>query len=201
MKFFRNKVFLEYLVLIIIALAVFLGTRFSIQTYIVYGPSMQPTFIEHEWLIVNKLAYKFGEPHRGDVIVFKPPFAEKVNYIKRIIALPGESVEVKNGVTYVYTLDGQVLTLDEPYISTPPITDYTKHTVPEGQYWVMGDNRINSNDSRTGWTVPKANIIGKALINIWPVSRWGVSKNHVFTAASLEPAGIAMISSQGAAIP
>jgi len=168
----------EFVILLAIAAVVYLGMRFSVHTYIVYGPSMQPNFVENEWIIVNKLSYIFHDPQRGDVIVFKPPFAETKNYIKRIIGLPGEAVEIKGGKTYVYKPDGTTLILNEPYEAEPSARDVPKRIVPEGQYYVMGDNRNNSNDSRYGWFAPRENIIGKAWLDIWPPSRWGLSLNY-----------------------
>jgi len=176
-----SKAVREAIFLVLVAVIVFLVLRLTIQTYVVYGPSMQPNFVEHERLIVSKVVYYFHNPQRGDVIVFKPPFTDKTNYIKRIIALPGESVEIKNGKTYIYTLDGGMIILDEIYVAEPFNSSYTKHTVPEGGYFVMGDNRNNSNDSRSGWMVPEDNIIGKAWLTIWPPDRWGVALNHRFS--------------------
>jgi signal peptidase I len=179
-----NRTLRETIILILIAVVVFLGLRFTIQTYIVFGPSMQPNFEENQRIIVNKLAYKFGEPHRGDVIVFDPPFTSASDYIKRVIGLPGESIEIKDGKTYVYTLDGSVLILDEPYIAESSMHTYTKHTILENEYFVMGDNRNNSNDSRTGWLVPEENIVGKAWLIIWPPDTWGLARNYSFTNAA-----------------
>jgi signal peptidase I len=179
-----NRTLRETIILILIAVVVFLGLRFTIQTYIVFGPSMQPNFEENQRIIVNKLAYKFGEPHRGDVIVFDPPFTSASDYIKRVIGLPGESIEIKDGKTYVYTLDGSVLILDEPYIAESSMHTYTKHTILENEYFVMGDNRNNSNDSRTGWLVPEENIVGKAWLIIWPPNTWGLARNYSFTNAA-----------------
>jgi signal peptidase I len=173
-----SKALRETIVLVLTAVLVFLGLRLTIQTYIVYGPSMQPNFQENQRLIVSKITYKLHEPSRGDVIVFRPPFLEQQNYIKRVIGLPGESVEIKGGKTYVYRTDGSILILDEPYIKEPSAHNYTRHVVPEGQYFVLGDNRNNTNDSRNGWTVPKQNIIGKAWLSIWPPDRWGGGENY-----------------------
>jgi signal peptidase I len=179
-----NQTIRETIILILIAVVVFLGLRFTIQTYIVFGPSMQPNFEENQRIIVNKLAYKFGEPQRGDVIVFDPPFTSASDYIKRVIGLPGESIEIKDGKTYVYTLDGAVLILNEPYIAESSMSTYTKHTILENEYFVMGDNRNNSNDSRTGWLVPEENIVGKAWLIIWPPDTWGLARNYSFTNAA-----------------
>lgn len=173
-----KKAVLENIILILIAVAVFVGLRLSIQTYIVYGPSMEPTFHANEWIIVNKLAYKFGEPQRGDVIVFDPPVASEKPYIKRIIGLPGETVEIKPGQVFIHKTDGSTILLDEPYIKEAFPTTYTSKTVPENEYFVMGDNRNNSTDSRNGWFVSRDEIIGKDWIVIWPPSAWGTASSY-----------------------
>jgi signal peptidase I len=170
----------ETIIMILIAIVVFVGLRLTIQTYIVYGPSMQPNFTENQWLIVNKLAYKFGTPQRGDIVIFRPPLNEEIPFIKRVIGLPGESVEVKDGVVYVYQTDGTKLTLNEPYITYVATRNFAKHIIPEGEYFVMGDNRNNSDDSRSGWTVPLANIIGKPWLSVWPPAEWSLPANYSF---------------------
>ena len=136
-----GKAIREFILLLVIAGAVYLGMRFTVHTYIVYGPSMQPNFVDNEWIIVDKLSYRFHDPQRGDIIVFKPPFNETKNYIKRIIGLPGEAVEVKGGKTYVYKTDGTTIILDETaYQVEPSAQDFPKRAIPLGQYYVMGDN-------------------------------------------------------------
>ena len=187
------KAIREAIILVIIALAVFFGLRLTIQTYVVFGPSMQPTFVAYERLIVNKVSYWFNGPQRGDVIVFQPPFPSAEKYIKRVIGLPGESVEVKNGITYIYTTDGKVLQLNEPYIKEKPLQDFAKYTVPAGQYFVMGDNRNSSSDSRMGWTVPRKNIVGKSLFTYWPVTKLGGSHSYRFPTASVLLPGIPLL--------
>jgi len=174
-----NREIRETIMMIAIAVVVFFAMRFSIQTYVVNGPSMEPNYIEHEWVIVNKLEYRFGDPAREDIAIIWSPIEANKRYIKRVIGLPGEAVEVKNGVVYVYTVDGEVLKLEEPYIKYVAIHDFSKTVVPEGKYFVMGDNRNNSRDSREGWTIPREDMIGKAWLNIWPVSRWGLAYNYV----------------------
>jgi signal peptidase I len=182
----QNQNIREAILLILIAVVVYVGFRLSIQSYIVYGPSMQPNYVENQRIMVNKLAYFFGDPRRGEVIVFKPPFND-VNYIKRIIGLPGETVEVIDGVTYVYKTDGTTFIIDpEPYIEYPSTRTYSKRTIPEGEYYVMGDNRNNSNDSRSGWLVPGENIIGEAWLSIWPPSRWGMAPTYHFSTALIQ---------------
>ena len=180
-----SKTWRETIIMLAIAVVVYLALRFSIQTYIVYGPSMEPNFTEDEWIIVNKLAYKLGDIHRGDIIVFYPPISPNQRFIKRVIAFPGESVEVKNGKVIVYKTDGTVLTLDEPYIKYPATHNSVKRTVPEGHYFVMGDNRDNSEDSRDGWYAASEKIVGKAWIDVWPPSRWGTAFNYVLPSAAV----------------
>ena len=134
---------------------------------------MEPNLQEGERLLVNKVVYHFHEPERGDVIVFHPPNNPQVEYIKRIIALPGDTVEVENGVVYV-----NGLLSDEPYIKEPPRYTLDKREIPENEYFVLGDNRNNSSDSHTGWTMPRQNIIGKAWLSIWPPGQWGLAPNY-----------------------
>jgi signal peptidase I len=174
-----SKEIRETVIMLVIAVVVFLVMRFSVQTYVVNGPSMEPNYTQNEWVIVNKLEYKFGSPERGDIAIVWSPIEANKRYIKRVIGLPGESVEIKNGTVYVYTISGEKLALVEPYIKYPAIADFPKTRVPEGHYFVMGDNRINSLDSRAGWTIAKKDMIGKAWLNIWPFSRWGLALNFV----------------------
>jgi signal peptidase I len=161
-SFFRDIV-----ITVILAVVIFFALQFTVQNFVVIGASMQPSFSEGERVVASKLAYKLHEPERGDVIIFLPPNNMEDDLIKRIIGLPGETVEVKDGVVYV---DG--LPLLEPYIKQPPSYRYSVEIVPEDEYWVLGDNRNNSNDSHTGWTVPREDIIGKAWLIIWPPDHW-----------------------------
>ncbi len=173
----------DTLITIVIALAIFFGLQTTIQNYVVDGPSMSPNFINGERILVNKLVYKhFEQPRRGDVIIFhapnQPPTA--IPLIKRIIGLPGESVEISNGKVYIHKKDGTVSPLNEPYITDPARYPFVGDKIPVNQYFVLGDNRNNSGDSREGWTVPYSNIIGKAWISTWPPSIWGLAKNYSF---------------------
>lgn len=127
--------------------------------------SMQPTLREGEFLLVNKMAYKLGNFNRGDIVVFHYPLMPQEDYIKRVIGLPGDSVIVR---------DGQVLVnnerLEEPYIAAAP--QYTNQwTVPEGQLFVLGDNRNQSSDSHSWGFVPQENVVGKALVIYWPLEQ------------------------------
>lgn len=137
---------------------------------------MEPNFEEGQRVLVNKVVYSFHEPERGDVIIFHPPpphDSKTTPFIKRIIGLPGETIEIKNGAVYV---NGSQL--HEPYIDEPPSYTFPEYKIPEDNYFVLGDNRNKANDSHTGWTVPRQNIIGKAWLSIWPPDRWGVVAHY-----------------------
>lgn len=127
--------------------------------------SMKPTLQPGELLLVNKLAYKIGNPQHGDVIVFHYPGNPAEDYIKRLIGLPGDEVKVEGGMVYV---NGQPL--DEPYISAPPSYRGTWE-VPEDSFFVLGDNRNQSSDSHSWGFVPLENVVGKALIVYWPIDQ------------------------------
>ena len=139
---------------------------------------MEPNFQDGQRLLVNKVTYKLHEPERGDVIVFRPPLShnsEATSFIKRVIALPGETVEIKMGSVYV---NGEKL--QEPYIKEPPGYTFSLQEIPEDYYFVLGDNRNNSNDSHTGWILPRQNIVGKAWLIIWPPNEWKLASNIHF---------------------
>jgi len=166
--FFRDVV-----ITLILAVVIFFALQFTVGNFVVIGASMEPSFYEGERVVATKLAYKLHEPERGDVIVFLPPDGMDEDLIKRIIGLPGERVEVKDGVVYIENLP-----LDEPYIKNPPNYTYSVEIIPENEYWVLGDNRNNSNDSHTGWMVPREDIVGKAWLIIWPPDKWRVVPDY-----------------------
>jgi len=176
--FFMSRSFRETVIVIIIAVLLFIGLRLTIQTYIVYGPSMQPNYYEDEWIIVNKIDYKFSAPQTGDIIVFQPPIQSSKPFIKRIIGLPGETVDIKNGVVSVHKTDGTIVKMQEPYIKEPFYSNYNTGVIPADEYFVMGDNRNNSSDSRGGWFVSRDKIIGKAWLSIWPPKMWGLAPTY-----------------------
>lgn len=157
---------------LVLAAVLFLVLQFALQNTIVEGSSMEPNFVDREWLLVNKLAYRLGEPKRGDVIVFHAPEAEGKEFIKRVIALPGETVRIRNGAVYV---DDRPL--EEEWAPIKDTSAFGPFTVPEGQLFVLGDNRPTSNDSRTwngaGGGLDQAQVIGKAWLVVWPREAWG----------------------------
>lgn len=168
------KTFLrETLWMIIVAVLFFFILQVTVGHSVVITGSMIPTLPIGQHLLINKVVYHFHEPERGDVIVFHPPNDPAEIYIKRVIALPGDTVEIKGGMVYV---NGSPL--DEPYLNEAPRYTYPLQKVPEDNYFVLGDNRNNSGDSHTGWTVPRQNIIGKAWLTIWPPSEWGLALNY-----------------------
>ena len=171
------RVFLrDILGMLIVAVVVFLILQATIQSCTVVGSCMEPTLQdEGQRLLISKVVYHFHEPERGDIIVFHPPHKpqEKPPYIKRIIGLPGDIIEIKEGVVYI---NGSQL--DEPYVENHANYTVAEHEIPENEYFVLGDNRPNADDSHNGWTVSRQNIIGKAWLSIWPPSEWGLVPHY-----------------------
>ncbi|UCE98162.1 MAG: signal peptidase I [Dehalococcoidia bacterium] len=171
----------EVLITLAIAIVIFILLQVTIQSSIVLYSSMEPNLHEGQRIIISKTAYWFGEPKRGDIIVFPNPNNPDEEYIKRIIGMPDERVEIIGGVVYIRQVNGNTLVLDESeYIEDPANDDYSGNTILENEYFVLGDNRNNSFDSRRGWTVPRDEIVGKAWLSIWPLSDWGWVANYSF---------------------
>jgi len=166
-------VFREVLITVLVGAIIFILLQTTVQSFIVIGGSMKPNFEEGQRLLVSKVVYRFGEPQQGEVIVFQPPKNQRPDYIKRIIAVPGDTVEIKESVVYVNNV-----ALDEPYIKAPTNDTLRPTEIPENEYFVLGDNRNHSNDSRDWGTVPRENIIGKAWLSIWPPDQWGLVAHY-----------------------
>ena len=166
----------EIIGLILLAVVISLLLQVVLPRFEVVGSSMEPSLHDGQRLLINRAVHFFGEPKAGEVVVFQPPHNPRADYIKRIIALPGDVVEIKEGVVYV---NGSPL--DEPYIKDEPSYTLSPEEIPENNYFVLGDNRNNSNDSHNGWTVPRQNIVGKACLSIWPPSQWGLVTNYPLT--------------------
>ena len=146
---------------------------FVVSPFVVDGESMHPTFENLYYLIVDELVYDFQAPARGDVIVFRYPGDPSIFYIKRIIGLPGETVSINRGVVTITTVAGDKFTLAEPYVVAEDAT-YTKSvTLTSGEYFVMGDNRPNSSDSRVWGPLPRKDIIGRVDLRLLPLSKIG----------------------------
>lgn len=150
-----------------LTLIIFLAIHFTIQNYQVVGTSMQPGLNTNEYVLVNKLAYLFHPPERGDVIVFHFPVDTTKDLIKRVIGIPGDVIILTSSTVEV---DGIVL--KEPYVTASVNPGASQVTVPQDEYFVMGDNRQYSDDSRDWGFVPKSYIIGKAVMVYWPLNSW-----------------------------
>ncbi len=142
---------------------------FIVQAFYIPSGSMEPTLMINDRILVAKFLYRFQPVQRGDVIVFRYPLNPQRDFVKRVIGLPGDRVQLKEGVVYV---DGGRLS-ERGYTIKPDFGNYGPITVPPKEYFVLGDNRNNSEDSRFFGYVPRANIIGKALFIYWPPQRIG----------------------------
>lgn len=160
----------DWIVSIAIAVVLAFFIRyFIVELYLVDGPSMRPTLQSAERLVVNKFIYRFRSPERGEILVFRYPRDPSRDFIKRVIAVPGDTIEIRDGRVYV-----NAALLNEPYILSKTRGNYPLATVPDGHIFVMGDNRNNSEDSRfadVGF-VPFDLIKGKAMLVFWPVSQF-----------------------------
>lgn len=147
----------------------FLIRFFLIQPFYVSGPSMEPSFHNNEYIIVDQVTYRFRAPRRGDVVVFKWPQNIAVSFIKRVIALPGETIEVRDGRVFIYNNENPSgVLLDEPYLRSTTTPNDTRKTLGKNEYFVMGDNRHNSSDSRVWGAVGRHLIVGKVWVVIYP---------------------------------
>ena len=156
----------DWVVSIVVAVVLaFFIRQFIVELYIVDGPSMRPTLQSQERLVVNKFIYRFRPPEKGEVLVFRYPRDPSRDFIKRVIATPGDTIEIHGGHVFV---NDQLL--NEPYILDTTRSEYPKATIPAGTIFVMGDNRNNSEDSRfadVGF-VPYDLVKGKAMLVFWP---------------------------------
>lgn len=174
MKFFGEE-FKEIFTFVVFAVVLVFGIRaFIAQPFVVEGESMYPTFDSGDYLIVDELSYRFTEIERGDVVIFRYPNNPKVFYIKRIIGLPGERVSIVRGIATVTRTDGSTFTVNEPYVVSEDATYTLEATLGPDQYFVMGDNRPKSSDSRVWGPLPKENIIGRAFLRLLPPTELGL---------------------------
>ena len=163
----RRMVF-DILETLLISLVLFFGINLLSARIRVEGSSMEPSLHQGEFLIVSKVAYKLGSPRIGDVVVFHSPGNPEEEFIKRVIGLPGDRVEITAGEVRV---NGQIV--EEPYIAAPPLYEGT-WAVPEGTLFVLGDNRNNSDDSHRWGPVAIDQVVGKAVFVYWPPEEWGL---------------------------
>lgn len=162
----------EFLKIVIIAAVIVLPIRyFLFQPFIVSGDSMVPNFHSGDYLIIDEFSYRFKDPQRGDVVVLKYPLDNKQRFIKRIIGLPGETVNIENGRVTILKNDTSLVLDEKKYLPDVLFTDGNIHLVlDENKYFVMGDNRQFSYDSRRWGVLPKEDIIGRAAFRLLPIS-------------------------------
>ncbi len=164
----------EVVRVVVISLAIILPIRyFLIQPFYVRGASMEPNFSDHEYLIIDELSYRFKDPERGEIVVFHYPNDPREYFIKRVIGLPGETVLVQEGKVYVQAVGAaQPELLDErAYLNGIATPGERRTTLGDGEYFVMGDNRSSSLDSRSFGAVPRKNVVGRVWLRGWPIDR------------------------------
>jgi signal peptidase I len=183
----------DFLQAIALALIVFFTIQLCVQNFKVSGHSMEPALLGDQYLIVNKLAYLrldkerlarivpfwsvevssshyvIHHPKRGEVIVFHFPRDPSRDFVKRVVGLPGDEMEIRGGIAHVNGVP-----LEEPYVTFPDGSEVGVILLEDGEYYVLGDNRINSNDSRAWGPVPEENIVGKVWFVYWPISSWNI---------------------------
>ncbi len=170
----KKSELMEWVQAIVIAfiLSILIKT-FLFEVILVDGYSMYPTLHEKDRIIASKLTYRISTPKRGDIVIFKNPDDMRLNYIKRVIGVAGDRIEIRDGVVFV---NGEPS--EESYINEPPFDDFYEQIVPEDTIFVLGDNRNHSRDSRdpnVGF-IPLENVLGKAKIRIWPVKDFTLFK-------------------------
>src|ERR671937_1874768 len=182
----RQKSFLrDTLEIVFLALVLYVVIQYAVQTVHVLGSSMYPTLHDNDLLVASKISYKLHAPQRGDIIIFKPPNDDARDFIKRVIALPGDRLRIDKATVYI---NGEGL--KEPYLperwtlnNTWP-TDGREVIVPPDHYFVLGDNRNHSSDSRTFGYIDINEILGKAEVRIWPIADAGLLNSHPTLAAA-----------------
>ncbi len=176
--------FWDFIEAIVFALAIFVVVYlFLFQPNQVKGSSMYPTFKDGEYIFTDKISYRMGLPKRGDVVVFKSPRNSDVDFIKRIIGLPGETLKISGGKVFINDSSLNESGYLDPSIYTGPesyLNDDTPITIPEGRYFVMGDNRPHSSDSRDFGPVAPNEFVGKVFFRYWPLSAVGKIENPAY---------------------
>lgn len=167
----------ETLETILLTFIIFLVLNTFTGRFQVRGTSMEPTLHDGQYLVIGKLSYWARPPERGDIIIFEPPNNPSDDYIKRVLGLPGEQIDIQNGSIWV-----DDVRIEETYIANPGAYSGT-WTLGDGEYFVLGDNRNNSSDSHSWGVLPLDNIVGKAWFCYWPPEEWGVVAHHAFEEA------------------
>lgn len=165
---------METLKVVFLSLAIIIPVRyFLIQPFYVKGASMEPSYLDHEYLIIDEISYRFREPRRGEVIVFHPPNNERQYYIKRVVGIPGDRVRVTGGQVFLYNAGHQEgIRVEEPFLASGTQTFGEVDTVlKQDQYFVLGDHREASLDSRVFGPVSRSEIVGRTWVRGWPLNR------------------------------
>lgn len=175
----------ELVKIIVISLVIIIPIRyFLIQPFYVKGASMEPNFYDKEYLIIDELSYRFNQPKRGDIVVFRYPQDPQEYFIKRVIGLPGEKVQLKNGEVYIFNqINPDGAKLEEPYLPANHKTFALNEepvTLGQNQYFVLGDNRNSSRDSRYFGPVSSSFFIGKVFFRGWPFERLQVFHEQTY---------------------
>ena len=165
---------LEVVQIMCISAAIIIPIRyFLIQPFYVKGASMEPNFYDHEYLIINELSYRLREPERGEIVVFRYPRDPSQFFIKRVVGLPGETIEVSNQHVIIYNTEHpNGIVLDESYLGDVSTNGKTRTTLSEGEYYLLGDNRDESLDSRVFGPVKRSAIVGRVWVRGLPLSRF-----------------------------
>ncbi|MEO5928086.1 MAG: signal peptidase I [Patescibacteria group bacterium] len=167
-----------------VSLAIILPVRyFLIQPFYVKGASMEPNFFDHEYLIIDELSYRFKEPMRGDIVVFRYPNDPKQFFIKRVIGVPGETVEIAGGQVKIFNTEhpnGFVLP-EQEYLDQDFTATTRTVTLKSDEFFVMGDNRIASLDSRYFGPIKRTAIVGRVWLRGWPLDRWKIFEDPTYS--------------------
>jgi signal peptidase I len=158
-------------VVLIAVITVFIIRNFLAQPFLVSGASMEPNFSHGNYLLVDEITYRFREPARGDVVVFRSPQDRKTFFIKRVIGLPGEQVDVSDGKLRLFGKEGNEITVDESYLIQGDTPGNVHLTLEEGEFLVLGDNRNNSFDSRNWGPLDRESIIGIVRLRLFPFDK------------------------------
>ncbi|HOX30014.1 MAG TPA: signal peptidase I [Candidatus Paceibacterota bacterium] len=164
--------FIEVAKIVILAFAIVVPIRYYLfQPFVIQGSSMEPNFHQADYLIVDEFSYRLRAPERGEVIVFKYPLDPSKRFIKRIIGLPGETVETEGGKVIVYSNERKFVLDESAYLSADlKVPDMSPITLKDGQYFVLGDNRSYSYDSQDWGELAASDIIGKVAFRLWPIN-------------------------------
>lgn len=168
----------ELVKVVVVSLVIIIPIRyFLIQPFYVKGASMEPNFYDHEYLIIDEISYRFGELKRGEVIVFRYPRNPQEYFIKRVVGLPGEKIQIKDGSVYIFNKEhAEGIVLEEPYLAAGVKTYNTMEGIialKENEFFVLGDNRNSSKDSRSFGAVERSFVIGRVMLRGWPFDRAG----------------------------